>query len=68
MRIKDLKEYIKDLNDDDQVCIETIDLETGDVQDLYPFYIDVIDGIELTDGRTINEVRFCQRKQDEWMI
>ena len=65
--VKDLKEILETLNDNDQVCLETIDLETGDVCDLFPFYIDVIDGIELTTGEVINEVRFCQKKQDEWL-
>ena len=56
--IKELKELIKDLNDDDVIVIETIDLETGDVEDLYPLYVDVID----LNG-TNNEVRFCQMQQ-----
>lgn len=64
--VGDLKEFLNTLNDDDQVCIETIDLETGDVSDLFPFYIDVIDGIELTDGSVINEVRFCQQDNKIW--
>ena len=34
---------------DDNVCIETIDLETGDAADIYPMYVDVID----------KDVRFC---------
>jgi hypothetical protein len=58
--IKDLKEAIKQLSDNDQVVIETTDLSTGDAIDLYPFYVDVIDGIELTDGSKVSEVRFCQ--------
>lgn len=58
--VGDLKEMLADLDDEDQVCIETIDLETGDTEDLYPFHIDIIDGIELTDGTIVREVRFCQ--------
>ena len=55
-----LKAFLNTLNDDDITVLEGIDLETGDVQDLYPFHMDVIDGIELTDGRTVSEIRFCQ--------
>jgi hypothetical protein len=57
--IGELRELIEDLNDNDLVCIETID-KYGDVEDLYPMYIDVIDGIKLESGETVNEVRFCQ--------
>ena len=59
--VGELKEFLETLNDNDQVVIETIDLETGDTQDLYPFYMDVIGGLKLTDGTIINEVRFCQQ-------
>lgn len=55
-----LKAFLNTLKNDDQVIMETIDLQTGDVEDLFPFHMDVIDGIELTDGRTISEIRFCQ--------
>ena len=65
--VGDLKEFLNTLNDNDQVCLETIDLETGDVQDLYPFYIDVIDRVQLTDGSIINEVRFCQQNNKIWL-
>ncbi len=58
--VRDLKAFFTTLKDDDQLVMEAIDLETGDVQDLYPFHMDVIDGIELTDGRKVSEVRFCQ--------
>ena len=60
LTIGQLREAIKDLNDNDQVVIETTDLDTGDAQDLYPFYIDIIDGIQLEDGSEISEIRFCQ--------
>jgi SepF-like predicted cell division protein (DUF552 family) len=55
-----LKAFLSTLKDDDLTILEAIDLQTGDVQDLYPFHMDVIDGIELTDGRTVSEIRFCQ--------
>lgn len=58
--VKDLKAFLNTLKDDDQVVLEIIDLETGDVEDLFPFHVDVIDGIELTDGRVVSEIRFCQ--------
>lgn len=60
MTIGQLKEAISHLSDNDLVVIETTDLATGDAIDLYPFYIDVIDGIDLVDGTQVSEVRFCQ--------
>ena len=63
--IAELREFIHYLGDEDQVVIETIDTETGDVQDLYNMHIDVIDGIELTDGRVVSEIRFCQRPHED---
>lgn len=64
-RVAELRYLMEGLDDDDQICIETIDLETGDVQDLYPMAVDVIDGIKLTDGSIVREVRFCQRPNSE---
>ena len=55
-----LRELMENLEDHDQICIETIDLDSGDVQDLYPMYIDVIEDIQLTNGTNVREVRFCQ--------
>lgn len=63
--VGELRAIMSDLDDHDQICIETIDLETGDVEDLYPMSLDVIDGIKLTDGRIVREVRFCQRPNCE---
>jgi len=61
----ELRERTKHLSDDDLVCLETIDLETGDVQDLYPFYVDDnIDGIQLKNGNVVKEVRFTQMKNN----
>ena len=60
-----LRDVTSHLQDNDQICIETIDLDTGDVQDLYPMYVDVIDGIELTNGETVSEIRFCQMPNSE---
>lgn len=57
--IGQLRELIADLSDDDILCIESCDDE-GNAQDLFPMYVDVIDGIELLDGSVVNEVRFCQ--------
>ena len=54
-----LRHILRDLDDHDQLCIETIN-EDGDVEDLFPMYIDVIDGIRLTDDTIVREVRFCQ--------
>lgn len=60
--VGELKEFLNQLNDNDQVVIETIDMETGDAQDLYMFHMDVIDNVQLIDGSVISEVRFCQEK------
>ena len=65
--IKELRELIKDLNDDDVIVIETIDLETGDAQDLYPLYLDVIDISRTSDG-TYNEVRFCHQTDNRFYL
>jgi len=59
--IGELRYLLEGLDDRDQICIEACDLDTGDVQDLYPLALDVIDGIRLTDGTEVREVRFCQR-------
>lgn len=59
LTVKEVKELLADLDDNDQVCIETCD-KNGDVMDLHPMYIDVIDGIKLKTGETVREVRFCQ--------
>lgn len=58
--IGDLRKAISHMNDDDLVVMETTDLITGDAIDLFPFYVDVIDGIELKDGSIVSQIRFCQ--------
>ncbi len=60
LTIGQLREAIKHLDENDLLALETTNLDTGDAQDLYPFYIDVIDGIKLDDGTEVREVRFCQ--------
>lgn len=60
LTVGELRELLADLDDHDQVCVETCD-QQGDVVDLYPLALDVIDGIKLTDGTEVREVRFCQR-------
>ena len=60
-----LRVILSDLDDHDQICIEAIDLQTGDVQDLYPMNVDVIEGIKLTDDTIVREVRFCQMMNSE---
>jgi hypothetical protein len=57
--IGELREAISHLKDDNLVVLEAT-YDNGDVEDLYPFYIDEIDGIELTDKSKVSEVRFCQ--------
>jgi hypothetical protein len=65
--IGELRQAISHLSDDDCVVIETNDLDTGDAIDLFPFYIDIMEGIKLTDGSTINEVRFGQMNQSHFL-
>ncbi len=48
--VKELKEILNDLDDNDYICIEALD------NDLYPMNIDVIEGVCMI-GK---EVRFCQ--------
>ena len=62
--VGELRYLMEDLDDKDQVCVEACD-EHGDVEDLFPMTLDVIDGIELTDGSNVREVRFCQRPNSE---
>lgn len=59
-----VRELIADLDDKDLVYVEACD-EHGDVKDLYPMSIDVIENIELKDGSIVREVRFCQRPNSE---
>lgn len=63
-RVAELRYLIEGLDDNDLICIETCD-EHGDVQDLYPMYIDVIENVRLTDGSIVREVRFCQMPNTE---
>lgn len=62
--VGELRKLMSNLNDKDFIVVEACD-ENGDVEDLYPMSLDVIDGIELTDGSMVNEVRFCQRPNSE---
>jgi len=59
-RVAELRYLMEGLDDHDQICVEACD-DLGDQEDLYPMSLDVIEGIELTDGTTVREVRFCQR-------
>jgi len=59
-KVGELRYLMEGLDDQDQICVETCD-ENGDVQDLFPMSLDVIDGIKLTNGTEVREVRFCQR-------
>jgi len=58
--ISELRKLMSDLDANDLVCVQSIDLETGDAEDLYPMNLDVIEGIELSDKSIVREVRFCQ--------
>ena len=57
--VGELRSAMSELQDEDQICIESIDNETGDQIDLHLVKLDVVSGVELTDGSTVNEVRFC---------
>jgi hypothetical protein len=63
-RVAELRYLMEGLDDNDLICIETCD-EEGDVEDLYPLALDVIENIQLTDGTIVREVRFCQRPNAE---
>ena len=63
-RMAELRYLLEGLDDHDQICVEACD-EYGDVEDLYPMSLDIIEGIELTDGTIVREVRFCQRPNTE---
>jgi hypothetical protein len=64
MNVGELKEILKDLSDEDNVVIETIDLKTGNRLELYPFYVDVID-MGIKDWK---EIRLVQMTQDNFDI
>jgi hypothetical protein len=53
---KELMQEIENLNDNDLVVIEVYDTVLD--EDLYSFYVDVIEGIKLNNGETVNEIRF----------
>ena len=55
MNKKDLMDAIAHLDDNDAVVIEVHDMVAN--EDLYSFYVDVIDGIKLEDGSIIKEIR-----------
>jgi len=62
--IAQVRHILNDLDDNDIVVLETCD-DHGDVIDLFPMYMDVIDGIKLQDNTIVREVRFCQRPNSE---
>lgn len=55
--IGELRQAIEGLNDNDQLLVEIH--EGQRTEDLYPFSIDIIEGIELINGTKVNEIRFC---------
>ena len=55
--IGQLKEAIKDYNDNDLVVVEIH--EGTRHEDLYDFTIDKIDGIQLEDNSLVSEIRLC---------
>jgi len=65
--VGELRNVMSELSDDDIIYIETCDAK-GNAQDLFPMYVDVIDGIELKNGSVVNEVRFCQMPNNDDFI
>jgi hypothetical protein len=63
-RMAELRYLLEGLDDHDLIVIEACD-EHGDVEDLYPMYVDVIENVRLTDGTIVREVRFCQMPNTE---
>jgi len=63
--VGDLRSAMSELDDDDQLTLVTIDLDSGDEQDHYPMHLDVIGGIRLTTGQVVNEVQFVQERNSE---
>jgi len=59
MKVRKLLSYLNTCNQEDEVVIQTIDLNTEDVCDLYPFYVD-----EITMNESHNEIRLCQMRND----
>lgn len=55
--IKELREAIKDFNDDDEVVVEIHEGTRG--EDLYYPSVDVIHGVVNVDGKFVSEVRLC---------
>ena len=62
--VKDLIEYLaENCNPEDQLVFEDVD-DDGDVIDLYPLTIDIID---IENEGTLNEVRMCRGNQKDWI-
>jgi hypothetical protein len=55
--IGDLRNAIKDLNDEDALVVEIHEGERR--EDLYTPYIDIIGKVNMADGTAISEVRLC---------
>ena len=62
--VGELRYLMEGLDDHDQIVVEACD-EFGDVEDLYPMSLDVIENVQLTNGQNVREVRFCQRPNSE---
>ena len=55
--IGELRQALSKFKDDDIVVVEIH--EGARYEDLYDFSIDSIDGLKLTDGTEVSEVRIC---------
>jgi hypothetical protein len=55
--IAELKQAIKEFNDNDIVVVEIHEGHRN--EDLYDFYVDSIQGVSLTTGEIVSEVRIC---------
>ena len=55
--IAELKQAIQQFNDNDIVVVEIH--EGSRNEDLYDFYVDLIQGVSLSTGEIVSEVRIC---------
>jgi hypothetical protein len=64
--VGELREALKDFDENDDVVIETTD-EDGDEEDLFPFCVDSMKLDERhEDGKHKLEIRFVQQSQEIW--
>ncbi|HLO91554.1 MAG TPA: hypothetical protein VK172_10360 [Lentimicrobium sp.] len=60
--VGEFRDLLSEFDDRDIMVLETTD-KHGDAEDLYPFYLDVYDNIQLQHGLG-HEIRICQIRPD----